>query len=145
MGEESSKKTTFQTPFGRYRFLRMPYGIKTAPEVFHRIYSDLFRGIPNVAVYIDDILVWAESKNELNSILKTVFDKARENGVKVNPKKCEFGVNCTKFLGHVLSDKGILADPSKVQAVLAMEKPKDVQALERFIGMTTYLAKFMKI
>lgn len=55
--EKSSYMTTFQTPFGRYRFLKMPYGIKTAPEIFHKLYSEIFKDIPNVEVYIDDILI----------------------------------------------------------------------------------------
>lgn len=117
-------KTTFQTPFGRYRFLRMPYGIKTAPEIFHRLYCEIFKDIPNIAIYIDDITVWAEH----NKILATVFERAKQFGVKFNLEKYQFNCKKVKFLGHLFTEHGIEVDDSKVEAIRKFEKPKDPKA-----------------
>lgn len=65
LNEKSSLMTTFQTPFGRYRFLRMPYGIKTAPEIFHKVYTAIFKDIPNIEIYIDDIIVWLKTRRSI--------------------------------------------------------------------------------
>lgn len=141
--EKSSMLTTFQTPYGRYRFLRLPYGIKTAPEVFHRLYCDIFKNLENVEVYIDDIIIWAQDKNEHKRVLKQVFERAKQNGIKFNREKCKFAVNKVKFLGHIFSDKGISIDNEKIQAIINMEKPKDTKAVERLLGMITYVSKFI--
>lgn len=117
--------TTFNTPFGRYRYLKMLYGIKTAPEIFHRIYKEIFEGIPNVENYIDDMIVWAENEQEMKRTLEQIFKRAHENGVKFNLKKCEFNKDSIIFLGHRFSKDGIAIDESRLEAISKMEAPKD--------------------
>ncbi|XP_046477016.2 uncharacterized protein [Neodiprion pinetum] len=143
LSKASSKLTTFQTPFGRYCFLRMPYGIITAPEIFHRLYKQIFSDVPNVEVYIDDIIIWAQNKEEHNKILQQVFTKARENGVKFNLGECKIGKSDVKFLGHVFTNQGIRIDADRIQAVTEMKKPTDTKGVERLLGMITYVAKFI--
>ncbi|XP_008189883.1 uncharacterized protein LOC103311865 [Acyrthosiphon pisum] len=98
---KSSKLTTFITPFGRYRFKRLPFGIKIAPEVFHKTFT--------------------KSKEEHDDILRKVLDKALSVGIKFNREKSQIAVNEVKFLGHIFSEKD----------------------LERFLGMMTYVQKFV--
>lgn len=81
--------TTFNTPFGRFRYLRMPYGIRTAPEIFHRIYKEIFEGIPNIENCIDDMIVWAENEQEMNRILNLIFKRAQKKGIKFSLEKCQ--------------------------------------------------------
>lgn len=137
---KSSLLTTFQTPYGRYRFLRLPYGIKTAPEVFHRLYCDIFKDLENV---VDDIIIWAKNKVEHKSILEQVLKRAKINGIKFNKTKCKFAVDTVKFLGHTFSDKGIQVDNDKIQAMVHIKRPKDSKAVERLLGMITYVSKFI--
>ena len=143
LSEESSKLTTFQTPFGRFRFLRMPYGIKTAPEIFHRIYTDAFKDIPNLVIYIDDILIWANSEKEMQNTLEKVFSIAKQKGIRFNLNKCKIGVPEVKFTGHVFSKNGIAIDDSSIEAILKMKKPTDKKGVERLLGILTYRAKFI--
>lgn len=82
LAEESRKLCTFATPFGNYRFLRMPFGIKTGPKVFQRMNEANFGDIGNVLIYFDDIMVMGKNKEEHDQTLKRVLDRARE-------KKCE--------------------------------------------------------
>lgn len=85
----------------------------------------------------------AKNEKEHKKILQLVLERAQKCGVKFNRKKCKFGVNKVKFLGHNFSDQGIEVDNEKVRAIKEMEKPKDVKAVERFLGMTTYVTKFI--
>lgn len=144
LSKASSLKTTFQTPFGRFRFLRMPYGIKTAPEIFQRTYSELFRDIPNVEIYIDDIMIWAENEIEHRNILQKVLERAKQHGVKFNKEKCIIGAREIKFLGHKFSEKGLEIDENKIEAIIKMEEPKDKKAVEQFLGVITYVSRFIK-
>ena len=141
--EECSHLTTFNTPFGRYKYLRLPFGINSAQEVFHKRVSQLFEDIEGVATYIDDILIFAKDKEEHDRRLRKVLQRAREVNLRFNIEKSKIGIRQVKYLGHTLSQEGLKPDPSKVQAIAEMETPTDKQAVERLLGMITYLAKFI--
>ena len=87
LDEESSKLTTFNTPFGRYRFLRAPFGIKSIPEVYQRRMSEMLAVIIGAEVIVDDILVWGTTVEEHDERLKFVPDRLRENNLKLS--KCQ--------------------------------------------------------
>ena len=142
--EESSKLTTFATPFGRYKFNRMPYGIKSGSEVFQRAMDDLFKHQP-CKIVVDDILIWGASQQDHDQKLKVVLDRCREINLKLNPKKCRFRVSSVPYIGHILSDTGVHPDPEKVKAITQMPQPTDVKSLQRFLGMVNYLSKFIKL
>lgn len=141
---KSSYMTTFNTPFGRYRFLRMPYGIKTAPEVFHKTYKEIFKDIENVEVYIDDIIIYAKDINHHNQILEKVLNRAESSGVKFKEEKLKLAQPKVKFLGHEISAKGIEPDSDKIKAIEKMKKPEDAKAVERLLGFITYVGKFIE-
>ncbi|KAL1258948.1 hypothetical protein QQF64_009525 [Cirrhinus molitorella] len=136
------KLTTFMTPFGRYRFLRMPYGISTGSEVFQRSIEHLFDGQPRQIV-VDDILVWRHTLQEHDERLKQILHKIRACNMKLNPDKCQFRVTSVSYVGHLLTADGIKLDPNKTTPVQQMPKPDDKQALQWFLGMTNYLSKFI--
>lgn len=142
LNEKSSKLCTFSTPYGRYRFLRMPFGINCAPEIFHREMYRIFK-MEGVEVYIDDIMVWGSTKEEHDDRLKEVMRRAKEHGVKFNKEKCVFHVNEIKFLGHIFDSEGMKPDEDRVRAILKMPTPTDKNELERFLGVTNYLSRFI--
>lgn len=143
LSEEASKLTTFSTPFGRFRFCRLPFGLRNAPEIFHRVFSEIFAGIPGVKIYIDDIIIYAKSIEEHNEILSNVLNKANEAGVRFNKAKCKFLVNEIKYVGHILSESGIRPDSDKVIAIKSIQEPKNTKELLRFLGTVNYLGKFI--
>ncbi|KAL2080104.1 hypothetical protein ACEWY4_023897 [Coilia grayii] len=128
----SQKLTTFITPAGRYAFLRMPYGISTGSEVFQRCMEQLFEGQP-CAIVVDDILVWGSTTEEHDMRHRQVMDRIRAVNLKLNPDKCR----------HLLTDQGIKPDPTKTAAVRLMTPPEDKHGIQRFLGMTNYLSKFI--
>ncbi|XP_030848894.1 uncharacterized protein K02A2.6-like [Strongylocentrotus purpuratus] len=145
LDEESSRLCTFITPFGRYRFLRLPFGVCSAPEVFHKIVHNLFAHIPGVNTMMDVIVVWGSTQQEHDTRLKQVLDIAQEANLKLNRDKCEFNVSQMTFIGDVISgfEQGVQPDPKKVAAILNMERPQNKQDVQRFLGMINYQGKFI--
>jgi hypothetical protein len=142
LDDKSSFLTTFATPFGRYRFLRLPFGISSAPEVFHRTVSEYFKDIKGVEVYIDDLLIHGVDKEEHDTRLRAVLERCRKINLKLNLSKCRFECTSIKYLGHVLGQGVLKADPDKVRAIVDMPKPEGKESLRRLLGMATYLSKF---
>jgi hypothetical protein len=142
LDEHSSHYTTFSTPFGRYRFLRMPYGINSGSEVFQKAMEQLFSGLP-CKIIVDDIIVWGADEQEHDANLKQVLDKGREINIKFGIHKCKFGVSEVSYIGHLLTKDGLKPDPTKVKAISEMPTPQDTEALHRFLGMINYLSKFI--
>nr|XP_034840382.1 uncharacterized protein LOC117996432 [Maniola hyperantus] len=142
LDESSSKLCTFSTPYGRYRFLRMPFGINCAPEIFHNEMDKIFK-MEGVEVFIDDILIWGRTKEEHDIRLKEVMKRAVNSGIKFNKNKCVFSASQVTFLGHIFSSKGISPDKNRISAIENMQKPADKKGLERFLGVTNYLSRFI--
>ncbi|XP_038060249.1 uncharacterized protein K02A2.6-like [Patiria miniata] len=149
LDEESSYLTTFWTPHGRYRWLRMPFGISSAPEEFQRRLDVALEGLDNVEVIADDIIIYGtgDTEEEAEASHDTAFiallNRSRERGLKLNAKKIKFKMPSVAYMGHVISAQGLAPDPDKVRAVQEMPKPTDVQGVQRLLGVVTYLAKFM--
>ena len=144
LDEESSKLCTFGTPYGRFRFLRLPYGVKCAPEIFQDRFKNIFSNIEGTDIYIDNIIIWGRNKIEHDIRLNKVLDRARENNVKFNLNKCKFGQTEIKYMGHRINENGISPDESKIKAISEMPSPKNKQDVQRLLGMLTYVSRFIK-
>ena len=142
LAEESQELTTFITPFGRYMFQRMPFGISAAPEFFQRQVSKIIGQQQGVVCMMDDILVVGKNKEEHDIRLHEVLDKLNRAGLTLNREKCQFGVDEVKFLGHILNKEGIRIDPEKEKAIKEMPAPIDRKSLRRFLAMVNYLGRF---
>ena len=143
LSEDCSSLTTFITPFGRYRFTRLPFGITSGPEVFHRTMQHMLAGQPGMACYMDDILVWGSTAEEHDVRLREVLERCRSHGVKLNPSKCVLRKTQVKFFGHVLTSDGVKADDDKLRAIREMTPPQNKDDLRRYLGMVAYLTKFL--
>lgn len=143
LSEEASKLCTFNTPFGCYRFLRMPYGIKIGPEVFQKYNSRNFEDLKGVVVFIDDILIAANKIEEHDKILQKVVERARKLNMKFNREKIQFKVKEVKYLEKIISEAGIKCDPDRVRAIGKIEKPKDKKDLQKLIGMVNYVREYV--
>ncbi|UYV81900.1 hypothetical protein LAZ67_21000072, partial [Cordylochernes scorpioides] len=141
--DEAPLLTTMSTPYGRYCYTRMPYGLSSAPEIFQKIIHQLYLGVPNVVTYMDDVLIYSDSETEHLKILEQVLKIAKENGLKFDKTKTQLMQPTERYLGHIVSTEGIRPLESKVKAILDMPRPQDKKALQRFLGMVTYLAKFL--
>lgn len=143
LDKESSKLCTFATPFGRYSFCRLPYGLSCSSEVYQERMQQIFGDIEGCAIFIDDIICFSNSVSSHNTILEKILKRAAQYNIRFNKDKCKF--LCTKitYMGHEISEKGIEVDKSKIQAILDMPSPRDTKDLQRFLGMVTYIARFV--
>ena len=143
LDQESSKLCTFNTPFGRYRFKRLPFGICSAQDVFQDVMSEIFSGIEGVEVIVDDLLIWGENQQQHDERLRQVLERARQKNLKLNKEKSQIALDEISYIGHVLSKEGLKPDPQKVRAITEMNRPQNKEELQRFLGMVTYVAKFI--
>jgi len=97
-----------------------------------------------VSIYIDDILIYSNTKEEHIKHVKQVLQRLRQLGLRVDIKKSEFTIHKVKFLGLVITEGGIKMDPSKVSTILEWETPKDVKGYRRFLGFVNYYRRFIK-
>ena len=142
LSEESRLLTTFITPFGRYAFNKLPFGISSAPEIFQRRMNRIVEGLEGVVCQMDDMLVFGKDEGEHRERLAKVLKRLESAHVTLNPSKCEFNKTTIKFLGHVIDRTGVKADPDKTQAITRMEAPRSVSDLRRFLGLVNQLGKF---
>ena len=135
LDEASSRLTTFNTPFGRYKFNRLPFGISSAPEVFQRVMHQMFDSIDGCEIIVDDILVWGATEEEHDERVVRVLNRAREINLKLKKEKTKIKCTTVDYMGPKITSEGLKPDPEKVQAILQMPTPKDKKDLQRFLGM----------
>jgi len=143
LDRDSSLLCTFNTPWGRYRFKRLPFGVKSASEVFQQYNNEVFGDIKGVHIVADDMIVAAATELEHDVIVAKIMERARTHNVKFNPDKIQYKVNKVNFMGHVITPQGVRADDGKIQAIVNMPTPTDRQSLQRLLGMIRYLAPFI--
>ncbi|UYV68175.1 K02A2.6-like, partial [Cordylochernes scorpioides] len=149
LSDESSNLTTFWTPFGRYKFLRMPFGLKTASEEYQRRLYEIFQGLEGIEIIADDILIlgkgdsYEEALKDHDRNLENLFKTARQANLKFNINKVKLRLKEVKYLGHIITPHGLKPDPEKVKALKEMPHPESITELKSFLGFATYLCKFM--
>jgi len=143
LDNESSILTTFITPFGRFRWPIMPFGLNVSSEIFQRKLIEALEGLEGVFCVADDVLL--EGHNDLNhdENLRCLLQRSRERQITFNLPKCKFRVPEVEFMGHIVSTQGLKADPKKIEAITQMVKPTDQKGIQRLQGTVGYLAKFL--
>lgn len=141
LSRKSALLTTFITPFGRYCYNRLCFGISSVPEHFQRRMSQILEGLDGVLCLMDDVLVFGKTQGEHDCRLRAALCRLQDAGVTLNDK-CEFSKKYIKFLGQVVEGSGVSADPDKVTAVSEMQVPQNVAEVRRFLGMVNHLGKF---
>ena len=143
LDHDSAKFCTFNTPYGRYMFKRLPFGLSSSQDIFQKVMSEMFEDIPGVEVIVDDILVWGEDEEQHNVRLTKVLERARSRNLKLNKNKCHINQHEISYVGHILSKDGLKPDTKKTEAITVMPAPENREQLQRFLWMLTYLAKFI--
>ena len=128
LDQSSRLYMTFVTPFRRYCFNQLPFGISLAPDIFQGTMSHILEGLEGVICHMDDILVHAPNQQSHDQQVRRVLKRLREAGVTLN-EKCEFNKKKIIFLGHVISPEGIAADPEKTLAVQKFPTPTNTTEL----------------
>ncbi|XP_030963816.1 uncharacterized protein LOC115984981 [Quercus lobata] len=145
MDEADQEKTSFITSQGLFCYKVMPFGLKNAGATYQRLVNHMFRPQigRNVEVYVDDMLVKSIDEGSHLDDLQETFETLRRYKMKLNPSKCAFGVSSGKFLGFMVSQRGIEANPDKIQAILNMEPPKNIKEVQSLTGRVAALNRFV--
>ena len=143
LDEESSYLTTFNSPFGRYRFLRMPFGLKMSQDVFQSKIDQLMEGCVGTTGIADDMIVFAETEEEHDRRLHGLMRRCAEKGLNLNPEKCTIKQQEIKFYGVICGNDGVKPNLKKVTALKQMSAPRNRQELLSFLGLETYMSMFM--
>lgn len=146
LDENSRDITSFSTDQGSFRFTRLPFGLKIAPNSFQRMISLAFSGLtPEKAfIYMDDIVVFGSSKKQMTDNLRNVFENCRKHCLKLNPEKCEFFKHEVTFLGHKCTSNGIMPDDTKYDKILNYPTPVNSETAKRFVAFVNYYRRFIK-
>lgn len=150
LDEKSSILTTFYTSYGKYRFVRLPFGLKPAMEIYQAKQNAILHSLKGVAVIADDILVYGKGRNEEeamhdhNANLVKLIQRLKAKNSKFSAEKTNLCQKELKFYGHILTCSGMKPDANKISTISNMKAPKDKAELARFLGMVSYLGKFIK-
>uniref|UniRef100_A0A2N9I3H5 Uncharacterized protein n=1 Tax=Fagus sylvatica TaxID=28930 RepID=A0A2N9I3H5_FAGSY len=145
MNAADQDKTAFITPRGTYCYKMMPFGLKNAGATYQRMVTKMFGHMigKTVEVYIDDMLVKSlREENHVADLLK-VFNILRESRLRLNASKCTFGVSSDKFLGHIVSRRGIKPNLDQIAALVDSVEPRNIKQVQRLTGMVAALGRFI--
>ena len=138
-------KTAFNSRYGHFEFLVMPFGLCNAPATFMQLMQEVFRDCLDhfVIVYLDDILIYSKTAEEHAAHLETVLALLRKHQLYAKLSKCQFYQQRIKFLGHTVSGDGISVDEDKIKAIQDWPVPQNVGELRSFLGLAGYYRKFV--
>ena len=146
LDEQSSFLTTFSTPYGRYRFLHLPFGCNVSSEIFQRKLNEAIGDLPGVLCVADDIMLYGTGDTESEAIqdhdvkLSALLKRCQELGIRLNKSKLKLRQRSVNFLGHLVTTDGLKPDPAKCQAIDEMPPPEDKNGVQRLNGFVNYLA-----
>ena len=145
MEHDDQEKTSFVIGQGTYCYRVMPFGIKNAGATYQRLVNRMFQKQirASMEVYIDDMLVKSTTAELHITHMSEAFQILREYNMKLNPAKCAFGVSSEKFLGFIVNNRGIEANPDKIKVVLDMPPPTNIKEVQRLTGRISLLSKFV--
>ena len=136
MAPEDMEKTSFITPWGTYCYKVMPFGLKNANATYQRVATTLLHDLihKEVEVYVDDMIVKSKDNEPHIPTLRKFFERIQFYKLRLNPKKCTFGVTFGKLLGLMVSQRGIEVDLDKIKAIVEMKPPKIGKEIQGFLG-----------
>ncbi|XP_061366467.1 uncharacterized protein LOC133309691, partial [Gastrolobium bilobum] len=143
--EEVQDKTAFITQNANYCYTMMPFGLKNAEATYQRMMNEVFRDLIGncIEVYIDDMIAKSRTSEQHLVDLQGVFERLRKFNMRLNPSKCAFGVPAGKFLGFMLTERGIEVNPDKCKAVIEMRSPQTIKEVQQLTGRLVALTHFL--
>jgi hypothetical protein len=144
--EQAVPKTAFNTIWGKYEWLAMPFGLCNAPATFQTLMNEALRPFLGkfVIVYLDDVLIFSKTKEEHYEHLEKVLEVLRRERLVIQPEKCTFATDQLEFCGHTIGKGQIKPIPAKVDIVKNWPRPRNVHELRQFLGLATYYRRFIR-
>ena len=137
-------KTAFTSPFGKYEYIKVPFGLAQTPTYFQELMTGVLKDLPFAMAYLDDIIIYSSTPEEHLEHIRTVFEKLRDAKLSMKLSKCHFFAKEIQYLGHILGTDGIKPVPAKTEAIRAMHPPVNPKQVRTFLGLVGYYRKFIK-
>ena len=133
----------FVTPFGKYEFNMVPFGLAQAPVYFQALINKVLKGLHKFAVtYLDDIIIFSKNEEHLEH-LRIIFQRLKEASLKLKRSKCDFMKTQIQYLGHLISSDGIQPLPEKLESIKNMPAPQSTKEVKQFLSLAGYYHKFV--
>lgn len=144
--ENDRDYTSFSAGNFKYRWVRMPMGLTSAPLTWQRAINTVFSDLlgKNLHIYLDDLLIATATIQEHAELLHKIMQRLRDFNLKVKVEKCKFFTKEVEYLGHIISAGGCKADPKKISCIKNYPKPETVVEVQRFLGMCNYYRRYIK-
>ena len=144
--ERDEWKTAFQTRYGHYEYQVLPFGLSNAPATFQAYINTILAKNLDVfvIVYLDDILIYSENVKDHVEHVRWVLERLREHSLFANLKKCSFHTDEVKFLGYLVSSKGVQIEKSRVESIKNWPEPTSVREIQVFIGFANFYRRFIR-
>ena len=143
LGKSSRAKTAFVTPFGKYEFLMVPFGLAQAPAYFQLLMNKVLKGLKFAMKYLNDIITFSQNEVHYLEHLEIVFSHLREAGLKMKHSKCDFFKSEIHYMGHLISPEGISPLPDKLDSIKHIPVPSSMKEIKQFLSLTGYYRKFV--
>ena len=143
LDDESKKVVVINTHKGLFAYNRLPFEVSSAPGIFQRTIENSLQDIPNVLIYLDDILVAGETPEEHCRTLSEVLSRLLKAGLRLKKDKCTFMTTSVQYLGYQIDAHGIHPTEAKVRAIKEARTPKNASELKAYLGILTYYGKFL--
>ena len=138
-------KTAFCSPWGKFEFVVMPFGLRNGPAVFQRLMDRILHNDKDMSqVYIDDIAVFSSSWQEHCQHIAQVLERLKQAGLTANVRKCQWGQTSCEFLGHIIGHGRVSPAEGKIAAVRSFTMPKTKKQVRQFLGLTGYYRRFVE-
>ena len=146
MEEASQDYTAFSTPFGSFKWLRMPMGLTGNPNTFQSLMEKVLVDLTwkFTIPYLDDCIIFSRTIEEHLERLREVFQRFKDANLKINPTKCEFFRQKVPFFGHIVSREGIQDNPEKTSTVKSYPVPKSATEVKNFLGLCSYYRRYVQ-
>ena len=142
---DDQEKTAFVTPIGNYHYKVMLFGLKNVGSTYQRMMMRMFESLlgKNIEIYIDDMVVKSKMVSEQLGDVRVIFEILRSYKLRLNASKCSFGVGSGKFLGYMVTHRGIEVNPDQIKAINNMRTPRNPKEVQKLTGMAAALNRFI--
>lgn len=141
--DDSSYLTTFNSPFGRYRFKRLAFGLRVSQDIFQEVMDQILVQCPGCIGIADDIAIYGATESEHDQNLHQLMKVARKYGLVFNFDKCDIRVPRIKFFGCYYDASGVHPDPEKIDEIQRLRSPQSVTEVQQFLGIVQYMSPFI--
>jgi hypothetical protein len=147
LSPDSTKYTSFVTPFGQFEYQRLPFGFCNSPSIFMRYLNTIFRDLidaSKICVFLDDILIPSETVEDNLTILDIVLKRLKQNKLRLRTDKCHFLMTTINYLGYTVSSEGISPCQEHIDSVFRFPTPRNTREVQSFLGLVSYFRRFIQ-